>query len=218
MTAPVSPQGPATVSRPFGPHPGSEPRGNPAARWITVVIGLALLALSGVIARDLWYRSQGDPHNSWLAPVFEFLGSTPINAAAIALGVVLSLLGLWLMVTAFVPRPRTHVAVDSTASIWIRPVDVARKATHTVRAEIGGANVRSQADRKRLTVLAEDDGSGTAQDRASTVLEHEFHRLTRPPSVSVKLAPQTPETPHAAQAPQTRQPAQTPQQPTEVTQ
>ena len=192
MTATVRPQGPATFSRPVGPHPGDEPRGNPAARWITVIIGLILLALSGVIARDLWYRTQDDPQNSWLAPVFNYLGSTPINTAAIALGIVLCLLGLWLMVTAFVPRPRTHVGVDSTASIWIRPVDIARKATHTVRAEIGGSTIRSQADRKRLTVVAEDDGSGTAQDRASAVLQQEFHRLTRPPSVAVKLVAQTP--------------------------
>ena len=50
MTAPVKDHTEAP-NRPLGPHPGAEPRANPAVRWITVVLGVLLIALSGVLVR-----------------------------------------------------------------------------------------------------------------------------------------------------------------------
>ena len=55
-----------------GPRAGAEPKGNPAVRWLTILLGLVFLALSGVIGRDLWYRYQdNDPQNSWVRPVLD---------------------------------------------------------------------------------------------------------------------------------------------------
>lgn len=185
MTAPVKERA-ADQARPLGPHPGGEPRANPAARWITVVVGLAFLALSGLLARELWFVYQDEPYTSWVQPVLDFLANHVVDAVAVTVGVILSLIGLWLIIASFMPRKRTHVRVNSTASVWMRPVDIARKATSTARAETGGETIRSKADRKKLTVDVPEDGTGTAQERVAAALNGEFARLQTPPAVTVK--------------------------------
>lgn len=171
-----------------GPQPGSEPRGNPAVRWLTVLLGLLLLGLAGVIGRDLWYRYQeNDPRNSWIRPVFEWLGTAAVNPVGVAVGIIVALVGLWLLITAFMPRPRRHMQVNSTSSIWVRPVDVARKATASARSELGRSNISSTATRRKLTVDVEDDGSGQLDQRLSSALTEQVQRLNPPPTVKVNI-------------------------------
>lgn len=188
----VSTNAPETETRrPFGPHPGLEPRRNPAARWLTILVGVILLTLSGLLARELWFHYQDQPFTSWVRPVLDFLGTHVIDAAAVTVGIIVSLLGLWLIICSFMPRARTHMQVESPASIWVRPVDVARKSTYAARAEVGGENIRSKADRKRVTVEVEDDGSGRAAELVQSAVTRELHRLSNPPAVTVKVLPST---------------------------
>lgn len=214
MTAPAKEQV-AQQTRPLGPHPGGEPRANPAARWITVAVGIAFIALSAVLARELWIMSGPEGSTSWLNPVFDFLGTYVVDAVAVTIGVVVAIIGLWLIIASFIPRARTHMRVNSPASIWVRPVDIARKATNTTRAETGGSTIRSKADRKLLTVQVEEDGTGTTQERVTHALNDEFRRLHNPPAVTVKV-----QQPVAAQTAQSTQPAQVahPESTTQVTQ
>ena len=191
MTEPVKEHTEAP-NRPLGPHPGSEPRANPAVRWITVVLGVLLIALSGVLVRELWFYSQDQPFTSWLMPVFNTMASSLVDAKVVTIGIIVALVGLWLVITAFVPRARTHVRVDSPASIWVRPVDIARKATNVARAETGSTTVRSKATRKKLAVEVDDDGTGATQERLTTLLNGEFSRLQTPPAVAVKVSQPTP--------------------------
>ena len=191
MTEPVKDHTDAP-NRPLGPHPGSEPRANPAVRWITVVLGVLLIALSGVLVRELWFYSQDQPFTSWLMPVFNTMASSLVDAKVVTIGIIVALVGLWLVITAFVPRARTHVRVDSPASIWVRPVDIARKATNVARAETGSTTVHSKATRKKLTVEVDDDGTGATQERLTTLLNGEFSRLQTPPAVAVKVSQPTP--------------------------
>lgn len=185
-------------NRPLGPHPGGEPRANPAARWLAVVLGILLIALSGVIVRELWMANQEAAFTSWLEPVYNVLATATVDAVAVTVGIIVALLGLWLIITAFIPRAHTHVRVNSPASIWVRPVDIARKATNTARAETGSTTVRSKAGRNKLTVQVDDDGTGSAQERVTNALNSEFHRLQAPPAVVVKVTQPAPSTAHSA--------------------
>lgn len=191
MTEPVKDHTEAP-NRPLGPHPGAEPRANPAVRWITVVLGVLLIALSGVLVRELWFYSQDQPFTPWLMPVFNTMASSVVDAKVVTIGIIVALVGLWLVITAFIPRARTHVRVDSPASIWVRPVDIARKATNAARAETGSTTVRSKANRKKLTVEVDDDGTGSTQERLTTLLNGEFSRLQTPPAVAVKVSQPAP--------------------------
>lgn len=188
MTAPANAQE-TEARRPFGPHPGLEPRRNPAARWVTILVGVTFLALSGLLARELWFYYQDQPFTSWVRPVLDFLGTRAVDAAAVTVGIIISLLGLWLIISSFMPRGRTHMQVESPASIWVRPVDVARKSTYAARAEVGGENIRSKADRKRVTVTVEDDGSGRVEELVQGAVGRELRRLSHPPAVAVKVLP-----------------------------
>lgn len=216
MTAPANPQETDT-RRPFGPHPGLEPRRNPAARWVTILVGISLLALSGLLARELWFLYQDQPFTSWVRPVLDFLGTRVVDATAVTVGIIISVLGLWLIISSFMRRGRTHMQVESPASIWVRPVDVARKSTYAARAEVGGENVRSKADSKRVTVEVEDDGSGHTEELVQGAVARELRHLSNPPAVAVKVLPRTgaahqPDQPTAAPAasrPAAPQPAET---------
>lgn len=171
-----------------GPRPGAEPKGNPAVRWLTVLLGLLLLGLAGVVGRDLWYRYQeNDPQNSWIRPVFEWLGTAAVDAMGVTVGIIVSLVGLWLLITSLLPRPRRHIAVTSPSSIWVRPVDVARNATASARNELGRANISSRATRNKLTVNVVDDGTGHLDERLASTLTQEVARLNPAPNVKVNI-------------------------------
>lgn len=178
--------------RAVGPHPGDEPLGNPASRWLAVLISLLLLVLAGVAARDLWYHFYGDeaPSDSWLGRTWDFLGSFEADVTAVVVGILLVLVGLFLVFFTFKPRPHGHVRVNSPASIWTRPVDIARKTTFTTRGDLGGEQVSTKANRKSVKVQVVDDGSGPAmQERITRALNDEFRVLNAQPAVSVKLLP-----------------------------
>ena len=187
-----------TSARPVGPHPGDEPLGTPASRWIAVLISLLLIALAGVGARDLWYYTyeSESPEQSWFGRAFEFLGSFTTEIPAVIIACLLALVGLVLIVVALKPRPHRFVRVNSPVSIWTRPVDVARKSTNTVHSDLGGEQIRSKATRKSVKVQVVDDGSGPAmQERITRSLNSELKSLAAPPAVSVKVLPK--ETPQA---------------------
>lgn len=193
MTAPANAQAaPQSTQRAIGPHPGDQPLGNPASRWIAILTSLLLLTLAGIAGRDLWYNRYRDEDfsQSWLGQTWDFLGTFVTDAAAIAASVVLLLIGLALLFFTFKPRPRTHVRVNSPVSIWTRPVDIARKATGTARNDVGVEHVRSKANRKKVSVEVTDDGSGAGvQERVTRSLNNEFRGLATPPAVSVKVRP-----------------------------
>ncbi|GAB3072903.1 hypothetical protein [Corynebacterium aquatimens] len=170
------------------PQPGAAPRANPIARWLTVLLGLVMITLAGLIGHDLWYVfEQKEPSKAWAAPVFEWIGSAAVTDAAVAVGVLVSLIGLWFIVAALKPRKTTHVKVDSPTSMWVRPVDIARKATATGRMELGKVPVSSRASKKKLDVHVTDEGGEASQARLASSLEQQFVRLHPQPQVRVTV-------------------------------
>lgn len=183
------------------PGPGAEPRGIPAVRWLTAFIGLCLLGLAGLVGRDVWYRfGAKQPGDSWVADALGRAAAFTASLAPALAGIAAVLVGLLLVAAALTPRPRTHVRLDSPASIWLRPVDIARKATYLAHEDAGAHNIRSQATRTRLRVRAQDDGSGELlSGRLHSALTEEFAGLAHPPRIDVRLTPQPEPAEEAAQ-------------------
>ncbi|WP_291313233.1 hypothetical protein [Corynebacterium sp. UBA2622] len=180
------------ISRSANPAPGPEPRGVPAVRWLTVVIGLGLLGLAGLVGRDVWFRyGAKQPGDSWVASALQRAAAYSAELVPAIVGIAAAVAGLVLVVAALSPRPRTHVRFDSPASIWLRPVDIARKATYTAREVTAAHNIRSQATRSKLRVQLQDDGSGDMlSGRLRSALADEMAGLYRPPRIDVRLTPQ----------------------------
>lgn len=175
------------------PQPGGEPRATPFARWLTVVIGMMFITAAALIGHDLWYLYQDyRPQELWLDPVFTWLGGAKVESMAVVVGTLLALLGLWFVIIALKPRKRTHMPVNSATSMWVRPVDIARKATATGRYELGKVPVTSRATKKKLDVRVVDDGGEVARDRLAASLSQQMARLEPAPQISVSVTPPVP--------------------------
>ncbi|MHA2788040.1 hypothetical protein ACXZ66_02680 [Corynebacterium sp. S7] len=177
------------------PGYGQEPRAYPRARFYTLVIGVVLLAVAGVLIRDVWMIvDKKNPADGWLVAAANYLVSNFANIGTVAIGVLMVLVGLWVMIAALRPRMHTHVKVTSTASIWMRPVDIARKSTATMQQEFGADDVRSRADRTHLSVEVGDDENDSVHEEAiKDALRPEMTLLDPTPKVKVTVLPPRPQ-------------------------
>lgn len=148
---------------------GQEPRSNPAARPVMIIVGLLLLALAVVAGRDLWaYNSTSHPPQ-WLGSFLDSAASSQLELWHVIVGVLVALLGLILLWLSLKPRARRHSQLASTASFWARPIDIARMATATARNVPGVDAALSNYNGKSVTI----DVTGNAQDEtlATRVVE-----------------------------------------------
>lgn len=114
---------------------GKQPRLAPPVKWLSVLLGLALIALACVAWRDVWVTYSDSTRELWTAPVFELIGTPPLPMWMVWAGVGSIVVGLLFFLIAVRPGRMTHVPVASTAqtSMWIRPVDIARLVSGTAR-------------------------------------------------------------------------------------
>ena len=155
------------------------PADSPRARWLAVLVGVALLAASGVAVREfvVWYWKPAG-WNSWLAPLPELLSHASPQATAIA-GIGAVTLGLILMVSALRPRKRRYVRIDGPAAdIWLRPVDLARFSTASAKTLPGVVTASTLARKDR--VIVDVAGRELSHDAVFTHIESAVHRAFGP--------------------------------------
>ncbi|RAV34439.1 DUF6286 domain-containing protein [Corynebacterium heidelbergense] len=165
-----------------------EPKAAPAAKWLVLLLGLLLLALTAVLIRDILVHEQVITGGQWLPDAFTWLGAltfvTWMFAAAIACGLV-ALLVLWFV---FKPRAKTHLPLAAGTEAWVRPTDVARMSTASARRINGVLRAHSKASRKKVKVHAVvgvlDDG---LQQRITDAVERRLSVLADPPAVQVRV-------------------------------
>ena len=147
---------------------GQEPRATPAARWLAVLLGLALVALGVVAGREMWMRrSDGASWPSWLDPVLEMVAENRFQPWMTWASIIAVVVGLILIVVAFKPRARTHRRLASTTSLWARPVDIARLTTATAKRTPGVGSASTRVSGK--TVTAEVQANSTADGVAESI-------------------------------------------------
>lgn len=86
---------------------GQEPKASPIARALSVLLGLLLLALAGVLIREIWFVLPNDDQQSWITPITEFFGQDELPEWIVWVGVGSIVVGLLLLIVTFKPRPRT---------------------------------------------------------------------------------------------------------------
>ena len=181
---------PNTPVAPVGPHPAAAPKASPVARWITVLAGLAFLGGAVVIGHDVWVRLQeADGQTEWLPELYDqlTLNLIDITWVAVAVGIVVMLVGLALVIASLKPRQKTHLRVQSPVSIWTRPVDIARKSTFLATSQFGANHARTKADRNKLTLTTQTDVQRPdVEQQAHETLVGEFQRLEQVPAITIK--------------------------------
>ncbi|KAA8723768.1 DUF6286 domain-containing protein [Corynebacterium spheniscorum] len=169
-------------------HLGQEPKASPAARWLVIVLGLLLISLAIVLGRDLWLN--GNRPALAVPQVLDLLSNATYEPWMLPAGIVSVVVGVIMVILALKPRKATHHQLRSTVSLWMRPVDIARKATATASRVAGVSTAHSHATKKTVNVSitgdAEDEQLGARVEQAVTGIARE---LDPAPEVKVRVRP-----------------------------
>lgn len=141
------------------PGQGREPRARPVAHYVALLIGVALLAVAVVCARELWLRNDPDiSWESWVDPLVLIIGSATYRPWMLPVGVLAATLGAVLMWIGVRPRTRTHRRLASSISLWTRPSDLARLISAQAHRVPGVLSARSQVTGRTVTVTVTEAG------------------------------------------------------------
>lgn len=138
------------TSRGFAPAAAATRAGRVA--WWSIALAVLVVALGVLVLREALVAAgtvQGEP---WLAPAVDGAdGITPSPLVVVA-GVVLAVLGLWLVVVALGRRVRTRLDVTSSTGTTIGIADAARLAASAADEVDRVLSARASATRRSVTV------------------------------------------------------------------
>jgi hypothetical protein len=172
------------------PAAGRVPVATATARYIGVALALLLLS-SGVLAvREAGVALGWITGTSWIGPAVAAVDGLHSQWWMVPAGAVALLLGGWLVFSALRPRRRTAVAVDTLASVWMRPRDVARLASHAAGTVPGVEVLRAKATRRKVTLyvgLTGTEAETTAKGAVTAAVGSATEILQPPPRVAVRI-------------------------------
>ncbi len=154
-----------TVDHPALPAPGRSPVAAATARYVAVALALVVMCGGVVSLREAgvelgWVR--GTP---WIGAAVSALNGLRSQWWMVPAGAAALVLGVWLVFVALRPRRKTVVAVDAAGSVWMRPRDVARLASHAASCVPGVEVLNSAATRRKITMYV--GLTGTESDVAA---------------------------------------------------
>ena len=167
---------------------GQEPKASPIARALAVILGLLLLAVAGVVIRELAVVMPNSDQQSWITPITEFFGQDELPEWIVWVGVAAIVVGVVLLIVTFKPRARTHRAVKSDAPTWLRPVDIARISSATAQQLPGARSAHSKFSGKKLKVVVEGDADDASlPERVEKALATKLSYLHDLPKIEVQV-------------------------------
>lgn len=185
--------GSGTTPGPAGPRqpgtalpPGKQPVGLPLVCLVAVVVALLVIAV-GVVGVQHGLQAGGlvGPP-SWLTRAAEGVDGLRAFAWTALVGLGLVLLGLWLVLTALRPRPRTSVALQARTGVYLRPRDVRRIAERAAGEVDGVTAVKVDATRSKVTARARTTGDPHVGPALENAIAASLKDLKQAPSVTVK--------------------------------
>lgn len=154
--------------------------------WVGIVLAALLVALGVLVVREALVAAGQVAGEPWLAPLVDRADGVRPSAALAAAGVVLALVGLWLVVVALGRRVRTRLPVTSSAGTTIGTADAARLAASAADDVDRVLSARASANRRSVavtvTVLEGDD----VADAVRTAVSDRLAPLARPLALRVR--------------------------------
>ena len=143
----------------------------------------------GAGGRATWMLGSGSEAPSWVQPVLNLIATEELQTWMIWAGVASIVVGLIFLFAAVKTRRTTHVQLASdTASMWMRPVDIARLSSATARRVPGVASAQTSADSKTAKVTVNGDTKDAElQGRVETAVTRCLAHLKNPPQVIVTV-------------------------------
>lgn len=176
------------MKRTKGDGRAPEPRAYPAAGWVANIIGLLLLVLAGLAIWDLWAHYSKGGAKPILTPAAEQASQWTMQSWMIPAGVVSIILGLILLVLALRPRTRTHRALNSDVSAWMRPVDIARMTTANAERVPGVMKAHTVVTESKVNLsVVGDVADDTLIQRVSNEVAPQLRQVASSPELKIKV-------------------------------
>ena len=168
-------------------RPAKEPRKSPRARGWMFILGLIFLAGGAVGIRELLLETDTISGPSWLQPIIDWLSHAHWVQMFLIIAVIALILGLIILIASLRPRTKTHILIDNEASLWMRPVDIARACSARAKDQRGVLNATTVATAKRVTVTGDPDDPGLS-DRVHKACRPVVQAVSSQPDLKVRLA------------------------------
>ncbi len=149
--------------------------------WSALLLGVgvvgvqAALVAAGVLTGTAWL--------TWVIQQVDGLAPAGWMVAA---GVVLVLLGLWLLLTALRPRPRTAVALTAATGVFLKPRDLSRLAVAAADQVDGVQDAKATASRSKVSMQIVSTGGGNVADEVRAAVTERLEALEKPVKVTVR--------------------------------
>ncbi len=163
------------------------PVGPGAITFVGALLSLLVIVMGAAGLQTAASAAGISTSQPWLTRLLE--GSDGLRPLGwmLPVGALLVLVGLWLLVAALRPRPRTAVALKAQTGVFLRPRDMARLAEHAADDLDGVAAVHARSTRNKVTVRVESTGDpGVAEGVRSAVTE-QLATLKKAPRVAVQI-------------------------------
>lgn len=131
------------------------PAQSPRVRVLSIVVGLLLVGLAVIAARDAFIHFRAPTGWEPILPGLpeKLTGLSPMWAGI--LGVAAVIIGLIFLVASVKPRSQRFRRLPHTdASIWARPVDIARFTTSAAKRQPGVLSASTLVRRDQVTIDA----------------------------------------------------------------
>lgn len=151
------------------------------------VLAVLLIALGVLLLRDALVAAGAFAGGQWLPAAAAGLKGFAPAWWLIPAGIVVALLGLWLVVTALRPRSRRTLALRSQTGVFLHTRDVARLASGAAHDVDGVLDVSSTATRRKVSVTAQATAQPGVREAITTAVTERLASLQAPPHVSVTI-------------------------------
>ncbi|NIZ90377.1 DUF6286 domain-containing protein [Kineococcus rubinsiae] len=151
------------------------------------LLAVLLLALGALLLRDALVAAGAFQGRQWLPSAVDALdGFAPVRWV-IPAGIVVALIGLWLVITALRPRSRKTLPLASRSGVFLHTRDVARLASSAASAVDGVLSASSTATRKRVTVAVQATAETGLRESVTSAVTERLSALQSPPRVNVTM-------------------------------
>ena len=171
------------VSRSFAPAAVATRAGRVA--WWSIALAVLVVVLGVLLLREALVAAgtvQGEP---WLAPAVDAADGVRPSLLVSAIGVVLALLGLWLVGVALGRRVRTRLDVTSATGTTLGVGDAARLAASAADDVDRVLSSRASATRRSVTVTVTTLEGDDVTEAVRAAVTERLEPLAQPLSVKV---------------------------------
>lgn len=159
---------------------------------VGVVLAVAVTALGLVGLHDALVAAGALTGRSWTATAVSDVDGTRRGLWLVPAGILAVLVGLWLLLTALRPRPRTAIALRSQTGVVLRPRDVATLARSAAGDVDGVTSATATARRRSISIAVVATSVDGIQEAVTAAVAARLSALETTPALQVSVTVEDP--------------------------